>query len=396
MDEQLAWRNLCGADARLAERAFAFLQNRYLPVLHGYLRHTGVANRDDRDDLISSTFYKLWSYRENVVFANETAGRSYLYTIASRCLIDSVRVHSRTRTVSHETLQGTPEEPAAEDSPEAQVCAKIVMAQLVTAANCLWLGLDSSLLPATHMRQLLAAQQYYLENCSLKEVLRLLQPAPPAGEPKLTLDVLQAWLRHPGVLRLLAYEQLLYEPAKLVSFLLDLPHVSSSSIRNLLSCAASYPPDAPAMAEMPWSAVVLAILRYYHCVSADEVVGAKHAAVQPWGYTREQTLAVLDMLRARLPFCEEVKTLMESLEPLETPTLAEILGRAQLWERLAFQYSYLIDLAQKDILERLEPPAALAGYLLSSNTLNSWISGRRMQASLLRYWRDMYGDPNDV
>src|ERR1700722_2477978 len=103
MDEQLAWRFLTGPDKGQAERALAVIQKRYLPYLHGYLRHSGMQNADMRDDVISNCFLKLWKYRERHDCPNEKAGRGLLCTMVHHCLIDTVRAHARTLVVPIET-----------------------------------------------------------------------------------------------------------------------------------------------------------------------------------------------------------------------------------------------------------------------------------------------------
>ena len=140
MDEQLAWRSLSGNDEKLAERALAVLQKRYVPALHAYLHNAGLTNQADRDDLISQSLIKLWLARERISCPNESAGRSYLFTIVSRCMIDAIRTYARMRTVSVDALQGTDDELTSLDSPEALVYSRIITTQLVAAANCLWLG----------------------------------------------------------------------------------------------------------------------------------------------------------------------------------------------------------------------------------------------------------------
>jgi RNA polymerase sigma factor (sigma-70 family) len=395
VDEQLAWRSLGGSNEVMAERALAILQKRYMPALHAYLRNTGVSSADDRDDLISKAFIKLWAARKRINFPSDSAGRSYLFTIVNRCMVDAIRDFARTRTVSVEMLHGTDDEPTSCESPEALVYARVISAQLMTAANCLWLGLDSSLLPATHTRQLLAAQLFYLENCTLEEIVLQLQPARPPGEPTLTIAVLETWLNHAGVIRLLAYEQLCYDSARLLNIVLGIRKLTPDLISNLWHCARSSPPDAPAIDELSWAAVAVAIMRYQLAISFDEVAAARNEVVRSWGYSQPQILALLETVRSRLPFSRDVEALLDRLEchARMAKSRHHVLALPDVWQRLAFQYSYIMDLAQKDTLERVQPAAGTAGYRLAESTLNVWISGKRLQKRLLKYWQEHYGDP---
>ena len=99
------------------------------------------------------------------------------------------------------------------------------------------------------------------------------------------------------MLRFLAYEQLCYESARLLKFILNLRELTPDLICKLWEHARSSPPDAPALDGLSWADVAIAIMRYQHSVSYEEVASAHHEVVQSWGYSHEQILAMLKTMQ---------------------------------------------------------------------------------------------------
>ena len=398
MDELTAWKNLTSSDHRTAERGIAWLQHRFTASLKLFIKselrsgQSGAAvESDEDDDIVSAAFTKLWRARQRIAITNERAARALLYRITRQCLLDNIRTRSRTpRNLVDIDAEEAPDS-AATDT-QYRVLNEILAASLLAAADSVFLGLDRSLLPSTHRRQLLAAQYFYNSRLDCRTIAAMMAPSAPDAEPLLTEKLISAWVHHPGVIRLLAFTELYYDSAHLLGALFNGKTLNDEMIGQLFHQASRSRPEDMAFNDITWSMVAIAILRYYFCESSSNMQAGRHDLLRSWGFTAETTNAILHAIEAQLPFRQDARELLESLRVAHVEQPEKILGMPAVWERLAFQYSYLMQLAQKDILERVQPPAQVAGYTLTDSTLNAWISGERLKQKLIRYWKEIDGD----
>jgi hypothetical protein len=108
--------------------------------------------------------------------------------------------------------------------------------------------------------------------------------------------------------------------------------------------------------------------------------------------TKEELCALLDRFRASYPFQEWARRLVEILGREG----AETLSTPELWQRLAFQYSYFDRLPHRDVLDRIAPAASQVSYTVTANAQNMWISGKRLIDKVIALCRDVAtGKPED-
>lgn len=345
-----------------------------------YLRdRMEIRDESLRQDLIQETFVKLWDRR--AAFRNQgvSAWHGLLRRVASNCYYDTLR---RKRDLPQdEAWLREAEGESWNDEWEAvyKLLTDALAGQLYYTANLLWLDLDPALSAASHDRQFLAAQLYYLDGWPWEEVLDFLKTQPPLEEPALTRDSLLSWLRHPGVLRLLAFRELYFSNDRLAAHLLGFDVPAAHELDRVMQRASAQPP-----AGFTWEEASVILWRYRYNRSAQEIAKNPQCPL-----TLEQITALLASLALGQPFSIKMESLLKHVPTLKTQAQ---LDKPALWQRLTFQYGYSADeLPQRDILERVQPAAQRVDFDLNEGQLTAWLSGKRLLKSLIGYYIELWG-----
>jgi hypothetical protein len=392
LNETLAWKNLSVSDAQTQSEALDALCHHLRAPLERFLIARCQASNPDAEDAVQMALVKLCKHCGAHVWPNEQAGRAWLYRTVRTCYVDVLRSKGALTTIPLEDYEKL-EVPFAERGFAEQVQAAILLGEIFHYADSFWLGLDPSLSPATCERLLLVAQMYYLEGFSSALIPRLLGCAP-AEEPEMTSERVLAWVREPGVIRLLAYRTLCMERRRLLAYLLGLEEteVSPGMLSALWQRALVVSPEEPALGELSWAMVALILLRYRDNAPASAVPA--QSPCRTWGYTAEQIEERIAAIRACLPFDSVMTDLLECMENDRIDT-GKVLGDPGLWKRLAFQYWYCEEIPLGDVYERIHPASDQVAYKLNTNMLNTWLSGGQLRKMLVKRWWDHCGGDCD-
>jgi hypothetical protein len=349
-----------------------------------YLRdRMEIRDESLRQDLTQETFIKIWDRR--AIFRNQgvAAWHGLLRRVAGNCYYDTLR-RRRALPQDEEWLQEAEDESWTDEWDAVyKILTDSLAGRLYYTANLLWLGLDPTLSAASHDRQFLAAQLYYLEGWPWNEVLDFLKTQPPPEEPTLNRDSLLSWLRHPGVLRLLAFRELYYSNDRLAAHLLGFADSSAQELDRVMQRASALP-----LAGFTWEEAAVILWRYRYNKSAQEIEKNSQCTL-----TLAQITALLDSLTPRQPFSSKMESLLEHVTGLKAQAQ---LDQPDLWQRLTFQYGYSADeLPQRDILERVQPPAQRVDYALNEGQLNVWLSGKRLLKSLVKHYVALWGTADE-
>jgi hypothetical protein len=366
-------RDLGSSDEKKASLACSKLMAKSEPFLRGYF-YT-MLNHEDLEDVLQQTRINIWNARQVVSRLTAAAWPNYVRNVAHNCARDLWRKQSQDGPKLEEAIQMSKEhDREAVERFMAALTQDDSLASFLHSADRLWLGLSDGVSAQIHRRQVLAAQFYYLDDEPLPEIVALLPPAP--GESRLTPTVLQEWLTHPGVIRALAYHQLLYTSDRLAWYLLG-KHGPVNLVELDALTGAACGLGAPVTPE-----VAVILWRYRYGMRPDDILARKDCPLD-----REQLKSLLVILEGRVPFNFAMETLTCRLnQKLGTDQGAQILGTAGLWQRLAFQYHYVLGpMPLTDICARLTAPAQQVGYKITQSNVNMWLSGKRMITSLARF-----------
>ena len=203
MDYSAARQNLSHLDPNIAERAFKTL----LPVIDRSARQSAysfIPNHLDPEDMVALAYLRVWSNRLQYKDEGESGFRSYVFSTTTNVCLDELRKRKRRpETVSVDEVQISTGESELIDRLHVILQAGL----LESCIDTVLLDLDTATPPEIHTRQLLAAQYYYLEGATCREIMRLLPPSS-GGEAPVTPALLDGWLSDPGVLRHLLYKTL--------------------------------------------------------------------------------------------------------------------------------------------------------------------------------------------
>ncbi len=362
-DELGKLERFAGADPKAAEDAFTHLSNRIERFLWRYLA-TLVPLPQDRDDVIATVLEKLYSRRCEFQVQGLGPWYAFVATTARRCAWD--------RAPKHEFLELNEEIPARDLELISSVAEMSHLRSLLYAtADELWLGVSRRLSPSDRNRRLLAAQLYYLHGRPWEEVCRLVGEEKPVGRA-----MIDSWLSDPSVLRDMAYQLLYVDNDSLICALLGKDRPLSIQELDGLTMAAEKAEGTPPT-PWTWNEIKIAIWRYRNGLLTEKIL-----QMDP-GLTREQVDTALGRCRERLPFEKVAVSIQEALIRRRAPI--NPLSSPEIWKRLVFQYSAIHELPHKQILERTEPAARVAGYSLTAAVLNGWLCNGRLTEQLAKY-----------
>lgn len=381
MGEQELLREFAGGPEEAARRAFDALSCLARRFLRSYLG-SRLADAQDREDVVQNTLLRLWAFRPRYRNEGVAAWYALVRRTAENCRADLLR-RRREAPCDLEPDWAEPREDELEvlDAVFAAVVRAEASGEMEQAADVLWLGLEPGLDGEARDRRLAAAQLHYLDGEHWERILRLVSPARPAA-PALSRETLDDWLRHPGILRLLAFAQLFYPGDRLAALLLDLEGGAvPGCLDRLMRDACGRVPEGRPPGGWSWEETRVILWRYRNALSMLEIQTRHDCPLNP-----EALRGLEERLASLLPFRLEMRRLCERLGHASWISAAELFDEPGLWQRLAFQYRYFEGLPLGDILERTQPAAAVVDFRITSGMLNVWLSGGRLAQRLARYY----------
>lgn len=335
---------------------FAQLAEQTRPILQGYLVSRGVSAEDARD-YIQSAYTKIWEHRDQLRFASTPEWFSYAKRVADRLLIDS---HRKLKGVALVTLPDEQVTAGANDNFIEAINTAIETRTITTAADSLWLGEP----PNGQAIRLVLAKMLWIDNTPTGDVLvvaRKLHNAPN------TTETLHEMVRHPAVIRSLAFEILAPEPSVLAARLCG---CSTERIRQVIASPAP-------IAELSIAEVQIILSKaYWFEHNAATVAKASELL------SEEKILAAIDRIGTRLPFIEEVCNLIDRIG--DHDVLQTAFSTPGLWKRVVFHYS-ICGMPHGDIHKWIGPVASSVGFKLEPMTIHAWVSNRRLIKELTVY-----------
>lgn len=324
-----------------------------------------VTSDADREDVIQAALTKIWTKRTQFKPTSVGAWFQFAARTSYRTAIDAKRVD-----------QGVvvPEDGLDEvkcDEPFIETMALLASSRrgLYRVADEALLKLDPSIPVGERPRRLLAAQLLYLHESTPAEIIKLLGGAKPISRPEL-----DGWLMDPGTVRSFAYQSLYRSNDDLLSHVFGLPAEECARLARQEGA----PPG--------WSPVEtqIAVLRLRNGLTTEKI-----CRMVP-GATKELVEATAAKCRAKFPFEAIAKDLQWKLRDR-----VDLLSDRSVWKRLVFQYHAQDELPQLQILERVQPSAALFGVALTPQVLNGWLSIGRLFIQLEKYVRSSNIDDTD-
>lgn len=379
MDFEIALRRLTSKELSEAQSAFDWLQEHSRERVGRTLRRD-VTNSHEREDVLQEAFVRCWRNRGGFAPRGEAAWFGYLNLLSRRIWLDRVRGTHRERLSLHSEGEDGAQEwevPDAERTTVEQVLEALETERIDALADVALLRMPGELCPEQVNRRLLAAQLYYLDGVPLEEIPACLT-CPPVGEPPLTEDTLQEWLLDSPTLLKLCYTGLYRDGRSLAAEILGLgSEVSGAALTELERNIRS---DGPVSG---WSVdeIRFVLWRYRWGLSVHEIQFRKDCNL-----SAPEIEALGVRCAARVPFESVMGILLERFgrqRKRVRETIRSALEGPELWQRLAFTYSYRDGLSQRDVFERIAVAAEMAGRPLTPTALNAWLSGNRLGKRLL-------------
>lgn len=340
------------ADLAVATQAFMRLD----PELRRILRPTIalVLPHHAVEDTIQDAMIRVWEGRSSFVFQGLAKWKAYLKVIALRCSLS--------------WLRRNPAQGEMVDVADDPIWDGLTWQAIHKLADETWLGYSDRTAVSDRYRQVLAAQYHYQDKLPWQQICQLVN-----GRPATTKDrqVLDGWLLNPAVLRHMAFLALYRSGPRLIQHVLDLDRVPD--LHQVLTDALSSEADR----EGPggWKSCEIAAItwRYGFNFSLERILGRPDNCLP-----EAKLFSLFERSDAKMPFHKDMAELLQSLGALSE----SVFTRPRVFKRLAFQYSYYDGIPLRQILFRMEKAADMAGYGLTSGTLNMWLSGRRLVKEL--------------
>jgi DNA-directed RNA polymerase specialized sigma24 family protein len=319
---------------------------------------SGGMRRDDAEDMAQIARIRFWERRLKLEIPNAGAWWGLVRKTGRNLAIDWSRGKHDTELGSWDECQDIPDE----DMPyvDAIVVASQHLRRLYDAADDLWLGKTTA-----GDEALLAVQLCFLEGFDRDSAAHLLQVSP---------TQIEAWLKDAAVLARFAYRQLFWPNDALAGYVLRPEKPFTPSELDDLGLAAREGTDEPP-AGWGWNEVLVVLVRLRNGLLSEQILRFEKCGMDP-----ESLETFLAHVRTRFPFEKVAKRLLQRLDPE-----GETLSSGGLWRRLAFQYHVSAELPNRQVLERMEPAAALASVKMTDAMLNNWIGLGRLWSQLAAF-----------
>jgi DNA-directed RNA polymerase specialized sigma24 family protein len=390
MEERRALERLGGADEELARQGLHLLFRQSAPVLVRFVCRDLGEQGEDAHDIVQEVFDRVWRARKRIQFVDGARWHRFLQVVARNCLQDRWRASGRLEPLTEETIGDSSQ------APERSLDALRQAAQLqlgMRVADTLWLGLDPSEPDDLRTRRLLASQLFYLRGASFDQTLRLAFGVTDSHDVSARRG-LQAVLSEPATMRLLVCRSLSLDRDQVLSIILNPEDPPEPEALNRLTERAmkvrGEEEAVQAIGGWTWREVRGLLGQFRFGSTARGLSSPLHGE-----FTTEEIDDLSVRSARRLPFESRMSRLLDGIDRAQPPG-ANALRTAGLWRRLIFEYAYITQLPQKQIVSWLGPAARLAGYHgVTEANVNALISARRLIGQLSEACRQALGDDSD-
>lgn len=356
-----ALRLLSSPDEGQAREAMDFL----VPYIRVYVmsrfRQWKIVGADEEDCSVEVCL-KVFNRRKNLNFDNENSLRAYLKGAAYHVAVDhwhQKKKHGQTRI-------------DIEDGPGKGPLMPLGFARHIEeVANEIWLGTNPEMSRLERKRRIVAAQLFLINNKPVKEIEELLHVG------------VDDSLRCDGILKALCYHLLYRRPDSIASHVLSPDQKLSEKELDDLAYRGRTQTGPSPCGDLTWEQVHILLLRFRNGLNFQKIVQiCPHI---PEAFILTTISAALD----NLPFeksAREIKKCFDMAFISPNPICDK-----KILKRLAFQYCYIDDIPQLQILERTEPIAKVSGAIYNKDVLTQWLSGKRLIDEI----KEKEGDSND-
>jgi DNA-directed RNA polymerase specialized sigma24 family protein len=364
-DELRDIERFANCDREVADEAFTRLSDRVERFLWRYLASL-VPLEQEREDIILAVLEKLYMRRSDFQVKGVGAWWSYVAITARRCVYDR-----SPQTKDSELVDQLPDRDLEVIGNFAELSH--FRSLLYRAADETWLGIPRNLEERERRRRLFAAQLLYLNDSSWRDISTLL-----GGVESNPRSLLDSWFLDISVILDLAYNHLYIDNDTLICTILR-PEKPLTR-RELDGILSSESTSSSPLGDWTWTEIKIAVWRYRNGLLTEKIQQID----------RHLTLHViesaLEKCRSRLPFERRVRELQSALAKRRVPI--DLLATPGLWKRLVFQYSLVHELPQRQILERIEKAAGIAGFNLTAGMLSAWLSNGRLLEQLSSHLKE--------
>lgn len=334
------------------EDAYAALHANGVKVLGEYLRRRSVPI-EDAEDIVQIVFTRILKNWNRLEFQSVASWYAYLYEATRNACRDR-------KIISNEEIRS--DVPDLQPNAEELIGKILDSERLFQMADQVWLGKP----PSDAVPKCLAARCLFVEGVPADDILSILGSSSAIDWPA-NSEELEHWVSDVWVIRKVAFGFLYMPNDALVAILLGQPHLHSSEIDLIGRFALKRDAREMAIGGWTWGEVQYLLLRFRYGIPKTQALAKLAQRVSP-----EDATKINAKCRRLFPFEQVMVNVWGRLEGNSHRELA--LQKNPIWKRLVFQYFVGHELPQDDILDRVSPPAAIAGYPL--NSINAWVAGR--------------------
>ncbi len=378
------WTAVTSADSNNAKRAFDRLVEELTPRLKHYLiRSYCSIQYDDREEIVNMACSRLWESRHTTDVRSGNGVFALLRKTADNLCIDHFRKRRPIQLSQLHTEEGLEEDDPDDINIEIDAINRDLYQQIMWCADVRWLKVDAnSIEEEINIRQAIASM-FFDDGDEMEDLVYTFRGALKQYHHAVNAELILGILYDPATVLMYVYRKLMLDPLNLLKELLSNPALTDASVTDHWN--SSSVPDA----EPRWEELVTATARYYFGLSREV---AMERVTGRWPeITRLAIQEKLTELSVRLPFARMAIETRKQLEAQrEDIVRAAQINSPPLWQRMAFQYRYQVDLPVNDILERISQPGQQFGFALTHTTAEAWISQYRLLKQVKKVWQELY------
>jgi DNA-directed RNA polymerase specialized sigma24 family protein len=378
------WTAVTSADSNYAKRAFDRLVEELTPRLKHYLiRSCRSIQYDDREEIVNMACARLWESRHTTVVRSEQAVFALLRKTADNLCIDHWRKRRDIQLSQLQTEEGLDVDDPDDINIEMDAIQRDLYHQILRCADVRWLRVDANSTEGEIAIRQAIASMFFDDGDEMDDIIDTHRWNLKQYYSTVNNELIFGILYDPATIRMYVYRKLMLNRLNLLKELLHNSALTDATVTDAWN-SSTVPEAVP-----EWEEVVTAAARYYFGLSPESAI---ERVTSRWPeITTPAIQKILNVLSARLPYARMALETRQQLEAhrQDIVGLAEI-NAPPLWQRMAFQYRYQVDLQVNDIVERISQPGQQFGFALSHTTAQAWISQHRLLDQVEKVWQELY------
>lgn len=353
LSAEIQFSRLQSSDESEAAAAFHALCDFSRQRLKSTLKKYG-ATSEEVEDILQEVWARVWHARKGTSFSSTPRWFAFLRRLGINALVDLRKIP--VTLLSAEEITAIPESDL--HSVVTVVMSSLDHERILSCTEEIWLGAPQT---ANRHLRLIAAQMFFVDNLSVTEVLGTLNAGRMPND-KIRREELDEWLSSPWAVLGVSHSELYFPTQKLAADILD---VSPVDVNRIVSEAAN---DENLSKSLIDSRTIAVLSKYYNIRVETRAMSDEEAE---------------EVLREHLPFSQTAHRTHQRF--CRKPDCLRWLQEHGLWRKLVFDYWFLDEISQKEILCRTSPAAEVFHYKsLSPTTVNALTSGRRLLNQLTK------------